>query len=66
VASALLEEGLKWRKKGNEDLLLLKYYFHNKQYLGAAHGLFGIVYILLQFYQLNKNSLNEKQKNKLL
>jgi len=32
------------------------YHFHNTEYLGGAHGLFGVLHILLQAYQMNKES----------
>lgn len=34
--------------------------FHNKEYLGGAHGLFGVLYVLLTSFKLNKNHLLQK------
>ncbi|CBZ51553.1 hypothetical protein NCLIV_013460 [Neospora caninum Liverpool] len=45
LAMAILESGEAFgRKTGGSPLM---YRWHDKQYIGAAHGLFGIVYILM-------------------
>ncbi len=36
----------------------LIYKFHKKEYYGAAHGLSGVLYMLLKSYELNKNHID--------
>lgn len=38
----------------------LQYFFHSKEYLGGAHGFFGILYILLTAFENNKKYFEEK------
>eukprot|EP01017_Pseudomicrothorax_dubius_P037935 TRINITY_DN561_c0_g2_i3.p1 TRINITY_DN561_c0_g2~~TRINITY_DN561_c0_g2_i3.p1 ORF type:complete len:480 (-),score=53.81 TRINITY_DN561_c0_g2_i3:660-2099(-) len=35
----------------------LTYNFHGREYFGAAHGLCGILYLLIRAYEFNKNAL---------
>lgn len=64
----LLEDGLSnWGKNLNlqkppKDFRLY-YTFHKKEYFGAAHGLFGVLYLLMKAYILNKDLL-EKETEK--
>uniref|UniRef100_A0A0V0GDH2 Putative lanthionine synthetase c-like protein 1 n=1 Tax=Triatoma dimidiata TaxID=72491 RepID=A0A0V0GDH2_TRIDM len=57
----LLRSGYKRAKKEN-FICPLKYEWHDKNYLGAAHGVAGILYILL----INKDLLTEYELNSLI
>jgi hypothetical protein len=39
----------------------LKYDFHNREYIGGAHGLFGVIQMLLLSFQLVKDYFLEKE-----
>jgi hypothetical protein len=47
VVRAVLESGQEGAKKWNAPSPLM-YQWHEKHYLGAAHGLIGILFMLLQ------------------
>ncbi|XP_073969401.1 glutathione S-transferase LANCL1-like [Rhodnius prolixus] len=57
----LLRSGYKRAKKEN-FICPLKYEWHGKNYLGAAHGVAGILYMLL----VNKHLLSEYELNSLI
>ena len=47
VCSAILESGYKLARR-DRSRIPLKYIWHDKEYVGAAHGYFGIFFTLLQ------------------
>lgn len=47
MCEAILQSGEKLSRTDRADVPL-KYTWHGKEYIGAAHGYFGIFYILLQ------------------
>jgi lantibiotic modifying enzyme len=67
VTKVIVEEGLrKYDKTINFDNLppefRLHYTFHDREYIGGAHGTFGVVLMLLTAYQYNKDYFNTKDK----
>ena len=44
----------------------LVYDFHEREYLGGAHGLFGVLYTLLRAYQLNNDYFAKEKDGKFL
>lgn len=64
IMQVIIEDGLeKWRQNLNIDKLpdnfRLYYTFHDKEYFGGAHGLFGILYLLIKAYQYNEAYLTK-------
>merc|ERR1711933_245854 len=47
AAEALLRAGQEHRRTENSQVAPLAYSFFGEEYLGAAHGLIGIVYVLM-------------------
>jgi lantibiotic modifying enzyme len=59
IIDIILKSGIKTAKKEKNIFSQLMYYWHEKIYIGAAHGISGILYILLQSkYLLTQNELN--------
>ena len=57
IMDAIINEGLYYAKMQQYNDIPLLYIWHNKEYLSGAHGLVGIIHILLQIkYSKNKYS----------
>ena len=60
----ILEDGLeKWGTNLNIDKLpenfRLFYTFHEKEYFGGAHGLMGILYLMMKAFNYNRDFLSK-------
>lgn len=59
IIDIILTSGIQTAKKEKDNFPPLMYYWHKKSYIGAAHGIAGILYILLQAkHLLKQNELN--------
>ena len=58
VCQIIIDRGIEKYEKKKKDLKLknkrLYYEIGEREYLGAAHGYFGILYILLNAFEMNK------------
>ena len=64
LAIFIYEAGLKAAPPSSSPAFRLTYDFYGDEYLGAAHGLFGILYILCTAYINNKKIFEEGGKEK--
>ena len=63
MLNTMVESGLQYSKASNSSLPLM-YHYYGTRYLGAAHGLAGILLVMLRSVK-NKKLHNKEESNSL-
>lgn len=62
ICEAILDRG----KKNSQSDKVMSFSFYKREYIGAAHGYFGIIYLLERAYQLNELAFKKYKDEKFI